>query len=286
MLVGSVVKRVAIIGGVRIPFARAYSAYATAGNQDMLTAAFRAVVERFRLQGERLGDVAAGAVIKHSRDYNLVRECVLSCGLDPHTPGLDMQRACGTSLEAAIDIGNKIALGQIEVGIAGGTDSISDAPIVYPRSYQQLLLASYRGRTAWQRAAPWLGLRPKHFKPVLPAVVEPRTGLSMGQSTELMAKQWRITRAEQDQLAYDSHVKAAAAWRAGFYDDLVVPHLGLKTDNNVRADTTPEKLAHLRPSFATDGTLTAGNSTPLTDGASAVLLATPEWAAKRGLPVL
>ena len=286
MLVGSVVKRVAIVGGVRIPFARSYSAYATASNQDMLTAAFRAVVERFRLQGERLGDVAAGAVIKHSRDYSLVRECVLSCGLDPHTPGLDMQRACSTSLEATIDIGNKIALGQIEVGIAGGTDSISDAPIVYPRSYQQLLLASYRGRSAWQRLSPWFGLRPRDFKPVLPAVIEPRTGLSMGQSTELMAQQWRITRAEQDQLAYDSHLKAASAWRAGFYQDLVVPYLGLATDNNVRADSTLEKLARLHPSFETDGTLTAGNSTPLTDGASAVLLATPEWAAKRSLPVL
>jgi acetyl-CoA C-acetyltransferase len=286
MLVGSVVQRVAIVGGVRIPFARSYSAYATASNQDMLTAAFRGLVERFQLRGVRLGDVAAGAVIKHSRDYNLVRECVLSSGLDPHTPGLDMQRACGTSLEAAIDIGNKIALGQIEVGVAGGTDSISDAPIVYPRSYQQLLLASYRGRSAWQRLSPWFGLRPKHFKPVLPAVVEPRTGLSMGQSTELMAKQWHITREEQDQLAYDSHLKAAAAWREGFYDDLVVPYLGLKTDNNVRADTTLEKLARLRPSFAADGTLTAGNSTPLTDGASAILLATPEWAAKRSLPVL
>ena len=286
MQVGSVIKRVAIVGGVRIPFARSYSAYATAGNQDMLTATFRAVVERFRLQGERLGDVAAGAVIKHSRDYSLVRECVLSSGLDPHTPGLDMQRACGTSLEAAIDIANKIALGQIEAGIAGGTDSISDAPIVYPRSYQQLLLASYRGRSAWQRLSPWFGLRPKHFKPVLPAVVEPRTGLSMGQSTELMAKQWQVTRAEQDQLAYDSHLKAASAWREGFYDDLVVPYLGLKTDNNVRADTSLERLARLRPSFAADGTLTAGNSTPLTDGASAVLLATPEWAAKRSLPVL
>ncbi len=286
MLVGSVMKRVAIVGGVRIPFARSYSAYATASNQDMLTAALRALVERFRLQGERLGDVAAGAVIKHSRDYNLVRECVLSSGLDPHTPGLDLQRACGTSLEATIDIGNKIALGQIEAGIAGGTDSISDAPIVYPRSYQQLLLASYRGRSAWQRLSPWFGLRPSHFKPALPAVVEPRTGLSMGQSTELMSKQWHITRAEQDQLAYDSHLKAASAWHAGFYDDLVVPYLGLKSDNNVRSDTTPEKLARLRPSFAADGTLTAGNSTPLTDGASAVLLATPEWAAKRGLPVL
>jgi len=286
MLVGSVARRVAIVGGVRIPFARSYSAYATASNQDMLTATLRGLVERFALQGERLGDVAAGAVIKHSRDYNLVRECVLSSGLDAHTPGLDMQRACGTSLEAAIAIGNKIALGQIEAGIAGGTDSISDAPIVYPRAYQQLLLASYRGRTAWQRLSPWLGLRPRHFKPVLPAVVEPRTGLSMGQSTESMATQWQVMRAEQDQLAYDSHRKAANAWRAGFYDDLVIEYRGLKTDNNVRADTTPEKLAKLRPSFAADGTLTAGNSTPLTDGASAVLLATPEWAAQRKLPVL
>jgi acetyl-CoA C-acetyltransferase len=194
MLVGSGVRRVAIVGGVRIPFARSYTAYATATNQDMLTAVFRALVERFRLQGERLGDVAAGAVIKHPKDYNLVRESVLSAALDPHTPGLDMQRACGTSLEAAIDIGNKIALGQIDAGIAGGTDSVSDAPIVYPRAYQQLLLASYRGRSPWQRAAPWLGLRPKHFRPVLPAVVEPRTGLSMGQSTELMDRapsSWR-----------------------------------------------------------------------------------------------
>lgn len=285
MLVGQAARRVAIVGGVRIPFARSYTAYATASNQDMLTAAFRAVVERYKLEGERLGDVAAGAVIKHSRDYNLTRECVLGVGLDPQTPGLDLQRACGTSLEAAIAIGNKIALGQIEAGLAGGTDSISDAPMVYPRAYQQLLLASYRGHSAWQRVKPFFGLRPKYFRPVLPAVVEPRTGLSMGQSCELMAKRWQITRAEQDELAFDSHVKAAAAWREGFYDDLVVPFLGLKTDNNVRPDTSIEKLGKLRPSFAADGTLTAGNSTPLTDGASAVLLATPEWAAKRKLPV-
>jgi acetyl-CoA C-acetyltransferase len=285
MLVGSTARRVAIVGGVRIPFARSYGNYASASNQDMLTATFRAVVERFRLQGERLGDVAAGAVIKHSKDFNLVRECVLSVGLDPQTPGLDMQRACGTSLEAAITIGNKIALGQIEAGLAGGSDSISDAPIVYPRSYQQLLLASYRGRSAWQRVKPFFGLRPRHFRPVLPAVIEPRTGLSMGQSCELMAKRWQIARADQDQLAYESHVKAAAAWREGFYDDLVVPYLGLKADNNVRGDTSVEKLGKLRPSFAADGTLSAGNSTPLTDGASAVLLATPEWAARRNLPV-
>ena len=286
MLVGTTARRVAIIGGVRIPFARGNGVYAEVGNQEMLTAALRAVVERYGLQGQRLDDVAAGAVMKHSNQWNLTRESVLGSGLAAETPGFDLQRACGTSLEAAIDIGNKIALGQIDAGLAGGTDSISDAPIVYPRSYQQLLLASYRGRDAWQRLSPWFGLRPRHFRPVLPAVVEPRTGLSMGQSTETMAKRWQITRAEQDQLANQSHMKAAAAWRAGFYDDLVVQYLGLKSDNNVRADTSPEKLAKLRPSFAEDGTLTAGNSTPLTDGASAVLLATPEWAAKRNLPVL
>jgi acetyl-CoA C-acetyltransferase len=288
MLVGSALRRVAVVGGIRLPFARAYGAYAGVGNQDMLTETLRTLVERFKLGGVRLGDVAAGAVIKHSRDYNLTRESVLSCGLDPHTPGLDVQRACGTSLEAAILIGNKIALGQIEAGIAGGVDSISDPPIVYPRAYQQLLVRSYLGRSAWQRLRPFLGLRPRHFKPVMLGVVEPRTGLSMGQSTELMVKRWKIPREAQDQLAFDSHMKAAAAWRSGFYDDLVVPYRGLKTDNNVRADTSLEKLAKLRPTFdfSRAGTLTAGNSTPLTDGASAVLLATDEWAAERGLPVL
>jgi acetyl-CoA C-acetyltransferase len=287
MLVGSAVRRVAIVGGVRIPFARAHSAYAKATNEEMLTAAFRGVVEQFKLNGVRLGDAAAGAVIKHTKDYNLTRECVLSAGLDPHTPGVDLQRACGTSLEAAILIGNKIALGQIDSGLAGGTDSISDAPIVYPRSYQQLLLQSFRGRSAWQRLVPFLSLRPHHFKPVLPAVVEPRTGLSMGQSTELMVKRWKISREEQDKLAYESHMKASAAWRDGFYSDLVVDFAGLKIDNNIRQDTTPEKLAKLRPTFDPQGgTLTAGNSTPLTDGASAVLLASEEWAAKRNLPVL
>jgi len=288
MLVGSAVRRVAIVGGVRLPFARAHGAYARASNQDMLTAAFRGLVERFRLSGERLGDVAAGAVIKHSRDYNLVRECVLSSGLDPHTPGLDLQRACGTSLEAAILIGNKIALGQIEAGIAGGVDSISDPPIVYPGEYQQLLLRSYFGRSLLQRVRPFLGLRPRHFRPVMLSVVEPRTGLSMGQSTELMAKHWQIPRAAQDELAYESHVRAAAAWKAGFNQDLVIPFAGLASDDNVRADTSPEKLAKLRPVFDTSGagTLTAGNSSPLTDGASAVLLASDEWAARRSLPVL
>jgi len=288
MLVGSAVKRVAIVGGIRIPFARAHGAYANVGNQDMLTATFRGLVDRYKLQGERLGDVIAGAVIKHSKDYNLVRECVLSSGLDPQTPGLDVQRACGTSLEAAILVGNEIALGQIEAGIAGGVDTISDPPVVYPRSYQKLLLKSFRGRSFGERVGPFLGLRPKHFKPVLPGVVEPRTGLSMGQHTEKMVQTWQISREAQDQLAYESHIKAAAAWKEGFYDDLVVEYLGLRQDNNVRPDTTPEKLAKLKPTFdfTGAGTLTAGNSTPLTDGASAVLLATDAWAEKHKLPVL
>jgi acetyl-CoA C-acetyltransferase len=288
MLVGSAIRRVAILGGTRIPFARANGAYARVGNQDMLTATFRGAVEHFGLAGQRLGDVVAGAVIKHSKDYNLTRECVLGSGLDPHTPGLDVQRACGTSLEAAILLGNKIALGQIDAGLAGGVDSVSDPPISYPQSYQQLLLASYRGRTFGQRLAPWFSLRPKHFKPILPGVVEPRTGLSMGQSTELMVKTWNISRAAQDELALESHQRAAAAWGAGFFDDLVIDYQGLKTDNNVRADTSLEKLAKLRPTFdlTGKGTLTAGNSTPLTDGAAAVLLASEEWAASHKLPVL
>jgi acetyl-CoA C-acetyltransferase len=288
MLVGSAVRRVAILGGLRIPFARAHGAYAGVGNQDMLTATFKAVVEQYKLQGERLGDAIAGAVVKHSKDYNLVRECVLGSGLDAQTPGLDVQRACGTSLEAAILLGNKIALGQVDSGLAGGVDTISDPPIVYPRVYQQLLLRSYRGRTLGQRVSPWLSLRPKHFRPVMPGVLEPRTGLSMGQSTELMARHWKIARKDQDQLAYESHIKAAAAWKDGFYDDLVVEYQGLKSDNHGRPDTSVEKLGSLRPTFDTSaaGTLTAGNSTPLTDGASAVLLASEEWAAKRGLKPL
>jgi len=287
MLAGSNIRRVAIIGGMRIPFARAYGAYARASNQDMLTATLRALVERYGLAGARLGDVIAGAVLKHSRDFNLVRECVLSSGLDPQTPGLDIQRACGTSLEAAILVGNKIALGQIEAGIAGGVDSISDVPVVYPDSYRELLFASYRGRTFWQRLKPWFGLRPRHFRPVTPGVVEPRTGLSMGQGCELMAKTWHIGRAAQDELAAHSHLHAAASWKAGFHADLVVPFMGLERDNNVRADTSVEKLAKLRTVFDSSptGTLTAGNSTPLTDGAAAVLLASESWAQARGLPV-
>lgn len=288
MLVGSAVRRVAILGGLRIPFARAHGVYASVGNQEMLTATFRGMVERFKLQGERLGDAIAGAVIKHSKDYNLVRESVIGSGLDPQTPGLDVQRACGTSLEAAILLGNKIALGQIDSGFAAGVDTISDPPVVYPKAYQQLLLKSYRGRSFGQRLSPWFGLRPKYFAPVMPAVLEPRTGLSMGQSTEQMAKHWKVTRQEQDQLAYESHNKAAAAWRDGFYGDLVVDYLGLKADNNVRADTSVEKLAKLRPTFDTSGagTLTAGNSTPLTDGSAAVLLASEDWAAQRNLKPL
>lgn len=285
MLVGSEVRRVAVIGGIRIPFARAHGAYATAGNQQMLAATLRGVVERFGLRGQCLGDVVAGAVTKHPSQWNLAREAALDSGLAPETPGLTLQRACGTSLEAAILVGNKIALGQIDAGIAGGVDTVSDAPIVYPRDYQQLLLRSFRGRGAWQKLAPWFGLRPRHFRPELPGVGEPRTGLSMGQHCEQMAQSWQIGRALQDELACRSHQLAHAAWESGFMSDLTVPFLGLSRDNNVRAGSTVEQLAKLRPSFAADGTLTAGNSTPMTDGAAAVLLASADWARARGLPV-
>jgi acetyl-CoA C-acetyltransferase len=288
MLVEPAVRRVAIIGGCRTPFARSFGAYARSSNEELLTAVLRATVDRWKLGGERLGDVIGGSVVKHSKDFNLVRECVLSSGLDPHTPGLDIQRACGTSLEAAILIANKIALGQIDAGIASGVEAMSDPPVVFPQSFRELLLESHRGRSFGQRLKPWLRLRPRDLKPILPGIVEPRTGLSMGQSCELMVKTWGITRAEQDELAAKSHQLAAAAWKEGFYGDLVVPHANLAADNNVRPDSTVEKLATLRPVFDTSGSgsLTAGNSTPITDGAAAVLLASEEWAAQRQLPVL
>lgn len=288
MLVGKNPRRVAVIGGVRIPFARGNGAYAAVGNQEMLTEVLRGIVDRYGLNGQRIDDVAAGAVMKHSSQWNLTRESVLGSGLAAETPGLDLQRACGTSLEAAIVLGNKIALGQIDSAIAAGVDTVSDPPVVYPKAFQQLLLKSYRGRSAGERIGPWLGLRMRHFRPVLPGTTEPRTGLSMGESTELMVKTWGIGRAEQDQLALESHQKASAAYAEGFYKDLVRDYLGLSQDNNIRADTSLEKLAKLRPVFDSSGTgtLTAGNSTPMTDGASAVLLASEDWARERNLPVL
>jgi acetyl-CoA C-acetyltransferase len=253
-----------------------------------MSAALRAVVKRFDLKGQVLGDVALGAVIKHSSDWNLARECVMDSGLSYRTPGVDLQRACGTSLEAAIMVANKIALGQIEVGIAGGTDTVSDAPVVYPDEYRAMLMEIHRARSAMQRIKALFRIRPKHFKPVFPGVKEPRTGLSMGESTEIMAKQWDVQREHQDQLALSSHIKAAAAYDAGWFADLVVPFQGTREDNNIRRDTTFEKLSSLKPVFdkSEEGTLTAGNSTALTDGAAAVLLASEEWARKKNLPVM
>lgn len=279
--------RVAVLGGVRIPFCRAHSIYTDCSNQDMMTATLRALVDKFDLKGQTLGDVALGAVIKHSADWNLARESAIGSGLSLNTPGVDLQRACGTSIEACIQIGNKIALGQIEAGIAGGTDSVSDAPIVFSDGLRSILLASHRGRSVWKKISPWLGLRPRFLKPQLPGVVEPRTGLSMGQSTELTAKEFDISRQDQDALALASHMNAANAYDSGFYDDLVVPFRDVEEDNNIRRDTSTEKLAALKPVFdrSASGTMTAGNSTPLTDGAAAVLLASEDWARKKNLPV-
>ncbi len=280
-------RRVAVVGGSRIPFCRSHSVYRNCSNQDMMAAALTGLVNKYDLKGQTLGDVALGAVVKHSRDFNLARESLLDSGLSPRTPGVDLQRACGTSLEAAILVANKIALGQIDSGIAGGTDSISDAPIVYPDSYRAVLLDVFRARSAMQRILPWFRLRPRDFKPEFPGVTEPRTGLSMGQSMEITAQEWNIPREHQDQLALSSHVKAAAAYDAGWYEDLVVPFMDCEEDNNIRRDTTFEKLSALKPVFdkSEDATMTAGNSTPLTDGAAAVLLASEDWANLKNVPI-
>ncbi|GAA0281134.1 acetyl-CoA C-acetyltransferase [Pseudomonas rhodesiae] len=281
-------RRVAIIGANRIPFARSNGPYATASNQAMLTAALEGLIERYNLHGLRLGEVAAGAVLKHSRDFNLTRECVLGSRLSPQTPAYDIQQACGTGLEAALLVANKIALGQIECGIAGGVDTTSDAPIGVNEGLRKILLQANRSKSMADKLKVLLQLRPHHLKPELPRNGEPRTGLSMGQHCELMAQTWQIPRAEQDQLALESHQKMSAAYAEGWHDDLITPFLGLTRDNNLRSDLTLEKLAALKPAFerSEKGTLTAGNSTPLTDGASLVLLGSEAWAQERGLPVL
>ena len=280
-------RRVGVIGGIRVPFCRSHTAYKHSTNLGMMTATLEALVNKYDLKDQVLGDVALGAVIHHSKDWNLARECVIGSGLSVHTPGVTLQRACGTSLEAAILVGNKIALGQIDAGIAGGTDSISDAPIVYPDDYRAVLMRMHRARSLGARLAPIFSFRPRHFKPELPGVAEPRTGLSMGESMELTAQRMGIDRASQDQLALESHQKAAAAYDEGFHADLLTPYLGVSEDNNMRRDSSLEKLAKLRPAFdKTDrATLTAGNSSPQTDGAASELLGSQEWAQSKNLKI-
>jgi acetyl-CoA C-acetyltransferase len=280
--------RVAVVGGARIPFCRSHSVYKHCSNQDLMTAALNGLVNKYDLRGQMMGDVALGAVIKHSRDWNLARESVIDSGLSLRTPGVDLQRACGTSIEAAIMIANKIALGQIECGVAGGTDTVSDAPIVFRDEFRRILLDVHAARSAVKRILPWFRLRPSHFVPAFPGVTEPRTGLSMGESMEITAKKWDVQREHQDQLALASHVKAAAAHDSGWYEDLIVPFMDVEEDNNIRRDTTFERLQKLSPAFdkSEEGTMTAGNSTPLTDGAATVLLANEDWAKKKNLPIL
>ncbi len=281
-------RRVAVIGGNRIPFARSNSVYAQASNQDMLTAAIDGLVTRYDLAGERLGEVVAGAVLKHSRDFNLTREAVLGSKLSPETPAYDLQQACDTGIQAAVAVANKIALGQIEVGIAGGADTTSDAPIAVNEKLRRILLEANRAKTLQGRLAALAKVRPQYLAPSAPQNKEPRTGLSMGESAALTALEWDIGREEQDALAAASHHNLAAAYERGFLDDLVTPFNGLERDQNLRPDSSVEKLATLKPVFGKGeaATMTAGNSTPLTDGASAVLLASEEYAAERGLPVL
>lgn len=282
------VRRVAVIGGNRIPFARTGGPYAMASNQDMLTAALDGLVARFGLQDERIGEFVAGAVLKHSRDFNLARETVLGCRLDPRTPAHDVQMACATGLESIRSVANKIALGQLDSGIAGGVDTASDAPIGVNDELRRILLRVNHARTVGERLRALAGIRPGHVIPDIPRNAEPRTGMSMGEHAAQTALAWHIERADQDEFAVRSHHRLAAAYDQGFFDDLVTPFQGLLRDQNLRADTSVEKLAKLRPVFGRgeNATMTAGNSTPLSDGASTVLLASEEWAERKGFPVL
>ena len=283
-------RRAVIVGGNRIPFARTGGAYTKSSNQDMLTAALDGLVARFGLQDELIGEVAAGAVLKHSRDFNLTREAVLGSALSAETPAYDLQQACATGLETVLGLANKIKLGQIDSAIAGGVDSASDAPIAVSEGLREVLLDLNRAKTLPQRLQALSRLRPKHLSPDAPNTGEPRTGLSMGEHQALTTAQWKITREAQDELAFNSHRNLAAAYDAGFFDDLLTPYRGLTRDSNMRADTSLEKLATLKPVFGKNlgaaATMTAGNSTPLTDGASTVLLAAEDWADAHDLPKL
>jgi acetyl-CoA C-acetyltransferase len=281
-------RKAAVIGGNRIPFARAHGAYARASNLDMLTSTLDGLAARFGLAGQRLGEVAGGAVLKHSRDRDLTREAVLGSTLSPYTPAYDVQQACGTGLETVVLIANKIALGQLESGVAAGVDTASDAPIALNDDLRRVLMALNSAKTLGARIVALRGLRPGQIVPEIPRNAEPRTGLSMGEHAAQTALEWQVGRAEQDELTVASHRNLAAAYDRGFFDDLVTPYLGLTRDQNLRSDTSVEKLAKLKPVFGRgDGaTMTAGNSTPLTDGASAVLLGSDEWAAEHRLPVL
>jgi acetyl-CoA C-acetyltransferase len=279
-------RRVAVLGGIRIPFARQDGPYANASNQDMLTSVLDALADKFSLEGERIGEVAAGAVLKHSRDFNLTRESVLGSKLAPETPGYDVQQACATGLEATVLVANKISLGQVDCAIAGGVDTTSDAPIAINEDLRRVLLEINRQKSNAGRLKALAKVRPQQIVPEIPRNAEPRTGLSMGEHAAIMAKDWGISRDEQDELTVRSHRNLAAAYDTGFEDDLVLPFLGLERDQNLRADSSVEKLAKLKPVFGgEDGTMTAGNSTPLSDGASAVLLSSEEWAAEHGIPV-
>ncbi|MBT8149087.1 MAG: acetyl-CoA C-acyltransferase, partial [Gammaproteobacteria bacterium] len=286
MLVGEI-RRVAIIGGNRIPFARANTNYLNVSNQDMLSGALNGLVSRFNLEGKKIDEVVAGAVMKHSKDFNLTRECVLGSKLAPETPAYDIQQACGTGLEAAILAANKIALGQIDSAIAGGVDTTSDAPIAVSDGFRKVLMNANAARSTGDRIKAFMGLRPGHLAPAIPKNGEPRTGLSMGQHMQITANEWGIGQQEQDELTVASHHNLARAYEEGFFDDLITPFKNLDQDNNLRADTSVEKLAKLKPVFAKEnGTMTAGNSTPLTDGASVCLLASEQWAEENNLPVL
>lgn len=281
------VRKVAIVGYNRIPFARNNTHYANASNQDMLVATLNGLIDRYNLKGERLGEVAGGAVIKHSREGNLIRESVMDTSLDPATPGVDLQQACATGIEAAIYIANKIALGQIESGIACGVDSTSNVPIVVSEPLRKALLQARRSKTTGGKIKEFLKLRFKDLIPIAPANVEPKTGLSMGGHTEITAAYYGIPRMEQDELALLSHQHLAKAYDEGFFEDMITPYLGLSVDNNLRRDTSLEKLSKLKPAFNKEnGTLTAGNSTPFTDGASSILIASEAWAQQHNLPVL
>jgi acetyl-CoA acyltransferase len=280
-------RRVAIVAGVRTPFARSGTAFKDVPAVALARHAARELLYRTEIDPGEVDEVVVGQVVPSVLTPNVAREVSLLPQFPRTIPAYTLNRACASSAQAITNAADQIALGHADVVVAGGVESLSDIPVLHSRRMSQLLVEAGRARTMSQRLAVMARIRPRDLVPVTPAIAEPSTGESMGQSAEKMAKENGIAREAQDRLALRSHERAAAATSDGRLTADIVPWFGrddvVATDNGIRADTSLEQLAKLRPVFdRAYGTVTAGNSSPLTDGAAMVLLMAEETARALG----
>ncbi|MFQ6023958.1 MAG: acetyl-CoA C-acyltransferase [Acidiferrobacterales bacterium] len=276
--------RVAVIGGARTPFAKAGTVFKKYSALQLGVHAVNGLLEKQDLDPQSVDELVYGIVIADPRLPHFAREVNFSSRLPPSVRALTVTDNCITGTSAITAIYDSIVAGRAEVGIAGGVESMSNTALIFNESASRIFLEAAAAKSFGGRLTQFLKLRPWHFKPRAPAIAEPSTGLSMGEHTELMVKEWRVSREEQDEFAYRSHMKAHAATEDGRLKAEIHPLDGIDHDPLIRSDTTVEKLAKLPPAFdrSPSGTITAGNSSPLTDGAASVLLMSEERARQDG----